>query len=54
MVDVFVTALLLIGSKNNPLFTLKIEIGTYMLLLSIVASIIVSINLKMRGKTPES
>lgn len=51
MVDVFVIALLLIGSKNNPIFNLKIELGTYALLVSIITSMILSINLKLKRKT---
>jgi uncharacterized paraquat-inducible protein A len=51
MVDVFVIALLLIGSKNNPIFDLKIELGTYALLVSIITSMILSINLKLKRKT---
>lgn len=51
MVDVFVIAIFLIGSKNNPIFNLKIELGTYGLLLSIITSMILSINLKLKRKT---
>jgi uncharacterized paraquat-inducible protein A len=51
MVDVFVIALLLIGSKNNPVFNLKIELGTYALLVSIITSMILSINLRLKKKT---
>jgi len=46
MVDVFVIALLLISSKNNPIFNLKIEIGTYALVVSILTSMLLSINIK--------
>lgn len=46
MVDVFVIAILLVGSKSNPMFVFKIELGTYALLLSVVLSILLSINLK--------
>lgn len=47
MLDVFVIAVLSIGTKNNPIFNLKVEIGTYALLLSIICSTLLSINLKL-------
>lgn len=47
MVDVFVIAILLIGSKSNPMFEFKIELGTYALLTSVILSIMLSINLKV-------
>ncbi|MDV7186098.1 paraquat-inducible protein A [Lutibacter sp. TH_r2] len=53
MVDVFVIALLLIASKSNPIFNLKIEIGTFSLLFSILASMILSIQLKIGRKNEE-
>ena len=51
MVDVFIIAILLIGSKNNPIFSLKIEMGTYGLIVSIITSMILAINLKLMRKT---
>lgn len=44
MVDVFVIAILLIGSKSNPIFQFKIEMGTYALLASVILSILLSVN----------
>jgi len=46
MVDVFVIAILLVGSKSNPMFEFKIELGTYALLISVAFSILLSISLK--------
>ncbi len=54
MVDVFVIAILLIGTKNNPIFHLKIEIGTYALLLSVLMAIPLSFSLYLGRKNREN
>jgi uncharacterized paraquat-inducible protein A len=54
MVDVFVIAILLIGSKSNPMFEFKIELGTYALMASVLLSIVLSINLKFNQDRMEN
>lgn len=50
MVDVFVIAILLIGSKSNPIFQFKIEMGTYALLASVILSILLSLSIHNNNK----
>lgn len=43
MVDVFVIALIAIASKANPMFSIKLDLGTYALIVSIISGIILSL-----------
>ena len=43
MVDVFVISLIAIASKSNPMFSIKLEVGTYALIASVVSGIILSL-----------
>ena len=43
MVDVFVISLIVIASKSNPMFSIKLELGTYALIISVVSGIILSL-----------
>lgn len=43
MVDVFVIALIAIASKSNPMFSIKLEMGTYALIVSVVSGVFLSL-----------
>ena len=43
MVDVFVIALIAIASKSNPMFSIKLETGTFSLIISVMSGIFLSL-----------